>query len=266
MNYTLYKKGLIFDDAPHLEMQLSKSEMKDMLTRSNAYLIRNVYDFDCQNETSFWYVIKDTFDGFAELSSKTRNQIRRAQKTLDIGLVDKQLIIDQGYEVYVSSFQKYKYKSNSLPSRDVFIKALQFCLPGEQFWGCTDKSNGKLIAYAHNSIQDNVCHYCLMKAIPQYLSAYYPYYGLIYSMNEYYLNVLGLNYVSDGARSLTNHSNIQPFLIEKFKFRKAYCMLSIQYTWWLSFMIKGLFPLRSVIKNNMVKALLLQEEMARNSR
>ena len=56
-----------------------------------------------------------------------------------------------------------------------------------------------------------------MKADPAYLrNSTYPYYGLIYEMNRYYLQELCLKYVSDGARSITEHSGIQPFLIEKF--------------------------------------------------
>jgi hypothetical protein len=33
-------------------------------------VLRNVYDWDCGHETSFWYVIKDSFVGMEELSSK----------------------------------------------------------------------------------------------------------------------------------------------------------------------------------------------------
>lgn len=42
--------------------------------------IRNVYDFDTNYETSFWYVIKDSFGGMEELSSKMRNQVKNVLK------------------------------------------------------------------------------------------------------------------------------------------------------------------------------------------
>jgi hypothetical protein len=264
MNYILYKKGLIFDGAPHLEKQLNKNEMKDLLRKTKAYLVRNLYNFDCRHETSFWYIIKDNFGGLEELGSKTRQQIRRAQKLLDIKMVDKQLIIEQGYEVYLNSYKKYRDIISQPVSKDLFIKNLQHSLSGEQFWGCFDRKNSKLIAYFHNAIQDNMCHYYSMKAIPEYLTGYYPYHGLIYSMNEYYLKILGLKYVSNGERSITEHSNIQNFLMEKFRYRKAYCMLSIRYVWWLNILIIMLFPLRKFIKNLKIRALLHQEEMARN--
>lgn len=83
-------------------------------------------------------------------------------------------------------------------------------------------------------------------------------------MNRYYLQELDLRYVSDGARSITGHSNIQPFLIDKFHFRKAYCQLQIEYQWWLKIIINILFPFRRLIPVQKVKAILNMEAMRRN--
>ena len=105
-----------------------------------------------------------------------------------------------------------------------------------------------------------------MKCNPAYLrNSTYPYYGLIFEMNRYYLQELGLKYVNDGARSITEHSNIQPFLIEKFNFRKAYCHLNIHYKWWFGLVVKCLYPFRKIIPNHKVKSILNMEAMARGS-
>lgn len=263
MSYKLYKRSLIWSEAPHLEKKLSIIKTKKLLKQNNALILRNIYNFDIENETSFWYIIKDSFGGMEELSSKTRNQIRRAQKLLEIKKVDKKLIFEQGYEVYSSSFKKYKNIAVSPLNKSDFLKGLQHDFKGEEFWGCIDKADGKLIAYAHNIIQNNMCNYNSMKAIPEYLTGYYPYYGLIYLMNEYYLETRGLKYVSDGARSITEHSNIQPFLINKLNFRKAYCNLTISYIYWLKPIIKILYPIRKYIWNLQIKAILHQEAINR---
>lgn len=103
-----------------------------------------------------------------------------------------------------------------------------------------------------------------MKANPAYLkNSTYPYYGLIYEMNRYYLDELKLKYVNDGARSITEHSNIQPFLIEKFNFRKAYCKLQIEYQWWMKLGVNVLYPFRNIIPVRTVKAILNMEAMKR---
>ncbi len=115
-----------------------------------------------------------------------------------------------------------------------------------------------------NEVTSESCEYRTMKAIPAYQKLY-AYYGLIYEMNRYYLEERGLKYVNDGGRSLTNHSNIQPFLIEKFNFRKAYCHIEIHYRWWLKVVIKTLYPFRDLSLLRKIKPLLNMEAMAHNA-
>ena len=114
-----------------------------------------------------------------------------------------------------------------------------------------------------NFVTDESCEYRTMKAIPEYQKKY-AYYGLIFEMNKYYLEEKKLKYVNDGSRSITNHSNIQPFLIEKFNFRKAYCRLNIYYKWWVKLIILIFYPFRSVIPIRQLRYLLDMEAMARN--
>lgn len=102
-----------------------------------------------------------------------------------------------------------------------------------------------------------------MKAYPEWQKKY-AYYGLIYEMNRFYLEERKVKYVNDGERSITNHSNMQPFLIDKFHFKKAYCHFNITYKWWLGFVINSLYPLRKLIKVRQLQALLNMEAMARN--
>lgn len=102
-----------------------------------------------------------------------------------------------------------------------------------------------------------------MKADPQYLNSTYPYYGLIFEMNRYYLDELKLVYVNDGVKSITGHSNIQTFLIDKFNFRKAYCRVQIVYQWWFKLIVVLLYPFRSLIPVLKVRAILNMEEVRR---
>ena len=94
----------------------------------------------------------------------------------------------------------------------------------------------------------------------------YPYYGLIYEMNRYYLEELKLKYVNDGSRSITEHSNIQQFLIDTFHFRKAYCRLQIVYKWWMRLVVNLLYPFRKIIPFLSVKSVLRMELFNRNIR
>jgi hypothetical protein len=67
-------------------------------------------------------------------------------------------------------------------------------------------------------------------------------------MNKYYLDEKEFDYVNDGARNISHETNIQEFLIKKFKFRKAYCKLNIIYNSRIGFLVKSLYPFRSPLK------------------
>lgn len=69
--------------------------------------------------------------------------------------------------------------------------------------------------------------------------------------------------VTDEFRSITEHSNIQPFLESKFLFRKACCSVNIQYTKWLKFIINLRYPFRKIIKHRKIKALMNMESIRR---
>jgi hypothetical protein len=169
-------------------------------------------------------------------------------------------LLSMGYEVHRAAAEGYKVKA-SVPTEADFRNEI-INGPENEYWGSFDKGDGHLAAFAKNIVYEQMCDYSVMKARPDELPRY-PYYGLIYSMNEYYLKECGLKYVNDGGRSITEHSNIQPFLMQKFNFRKAYCRINIVYKPWLAVMVKALFPFRKWIPLASVRSLLNQEEMTR---
>lgn len=260
--YRCYKGAWIYARDPHKEHKLSENDVMSLLKKSGI-MVRNVYDFDCAQETSFWYVIKDNFCGMEELSSKMRNQVRRCFKTMKVERISPEYLMDYGYEVFVQASESYRVKSVP-PTMEEFKKRIMN--GGEnEFWGVVDVELNKLVAFSMNAVTAESCEYRTMKAIPEYQKKY-AYYGLIYEMNRYYLQVRKIKYVNDGARSITNHSNIQPFLIDKFNFRKSYCRLDIKYKWWLGLAIKCLYPFREIIPVRQIKAILDMEAMARGQK
>ena len=78
-----------------------------------------------------------------------------------------------------------------------------------------------------------------------------------------------IKYVNDGARSIAHDTNIQEFLIKKFKFRKAYCKLNVIYRWDVGIAVKILYPFKSSIDKfnnkvfNKLSVLLRQEYIRR---
>ena len=253
-DYKLYKGAWIFIRDPHLEIKLSKAEMIGLL-KLGGIIFRNTYNFDCQEETEFYYVIKDSFGGMSDIPSKYRGCVRKALEKFEYKRVDKDYLKKYGYPVYVKAAEAYRVKS-TLPTEQEFLDRINACEENFDLWACEDKETKELVAFAINKVLEESVDYSTMKFEPKVMAKHHSSYGLIYEMNRYYLEECGLKYVNDGARSITEHSNIQSFLIKKFHFRKAYCRLNIKYKWWFGIIVKLLFPFRKLIPILKVRAVL----------
>lgn len=262
--YSEYKHCLIWNEQSNKEIKLSSTEIKMLLKDNSAWMLRNIYDWDCQTETNFWEIINDKHREIEELPSKTRNQIRRSLKDCDIRKISgKELIESDGYKVYFEAFKRYRNIVSNPVSREIWEKGINQ-ESNHDYWGVFIKDTDNLIAWGHNTILGESINYNTLKAIPEFMNKHYPYFGLLFTMNNYYLNEKGYKYVSDGFRSITEHSNIQPFLEKNFLFRKAYCRMNLVYKSWFGLIIKTLYPFRNSIKIPQIKSILKFEEIRRD--
>lgn len=263
-DFYLYRHTWI--SAPHFSEQLS-DEYCDALLKQGGWMVRNTYDFDQQEPSDFWYIIKDSFGGMEELSTDDRNQVRRALSRLEYKIIEKNSLVDQGYEIIKKAYDSFMVKDRTM-NRRTYDRLLQSWDESVyDFWGAFDKNDGSLVGFAAVRLFDAGCFYDMVTFYPEYKhNLTYPYYGIFYKLNEYYLGERELQYVTDGSRSITEHSNIQPFLIQKFKFRKAYCKINIRYRWWFGVIVKTLYPFRNVIRNRSMKAVLLMHEIWKNNK
>ncbi len=183
--FYLYRKAWRFDGAPHNEPQLQKQEWKQLL-KQGGLMVRNTYNFDCQKETSFWYLIKDHFEGFEELSSNTRKKVRRSLEKIEFRKVDNSYIKKFGYPILRASFDDYSVKdriTNSL----TFENYLKECEEKEyDYWGIFDKNNNDFIGFFTVMLWKDSCEYGLVAVLPDYKrkNTTYPYYGLFHTMNQ----------------------------------------------------------------------------------
>ena len=264
-DYKPYQHGVIYRGAPHTEQRLSKNECLNLMKHHNGLFVRNVYDWDCKEPTSFWFIIQDKPISIDSLHSKCRNQVRRSLKSLDFKMIPAEGgWLDGGYEVYSKAFDRYKIKTSTPMTKKRWEDNILNSPKNVDFWGAYDKESGKLIAYAEVLIQSSSAKYTALKAIPDYMNKTYPFYGLLFEMNRYYIEERQLLYVTDGARTISEHSNIQTFL-EKFNFRRAYCHIQVHYVWWLHIIMSCIYPFRRLFgKNNKISYLLRFEAINRN--
>ena len=120
--YTLYKGAWIWKRGPHLEEEQPLSELKTLLA-SGGLFVRNAYNFDKPEATCFWYVIKDHYGGMKEIPSKYRSNIRKALETLDIRIISKEQLLNEGYEVHRKAAESYKVKT-AVPTVEEFLSGM----------------------------------------------------------------------------------------------------------------------------------------------
>lgn len=247
------------------EKELTKDEAKSLIRTSGSLMLRNIYDWDFSEKTGFWEIIRDSPITIDQLSTKKRNQVRKSLKNCLIRkITGTELVEAGGYRVYSEAFKRYKKVTVTITSEDTWKKMI-LNSHNLEYWGVFDRGDAlTLIAYAQNQVLGLGVNFRVLKAHPDYMNKNYPFYGLIYEMIRYYLQERHYRYVTDGFRSITEHSNIQPFLEETFGFRKAYCNMRMFYKPWFGIVVRFLYPLRKWIPILKVKNLLKMEELSTN--
>ena len=232
-----------------------------------ALLVRWTDGFSSFRLNGEWYaVILDKFYNIDELSSKNRSEIRRGFKNCMVEMVDARFIAENGYEVFISAFERYKGVQAPKVTKEDFKNQKLVLSKFEDivhFWGVFYKD--RLIAYSENYVYDNIeVNYSTIKLHPDYLK-FYSSYALVYTMNKYYLKEQKFEYVNDGYKNILHQSNIQKFLMDKFKFRKKYTNLYAYYKPYLSIYLNVTFPIRNSLKGIHPKldALYTMEEIRR---
>lgn len=261
-----YHGALLPKVKPDQNIELSEAEAKKLLRESKAFFLRYTSNWDMKKESEFWYVIKDSREELSSYSSKMRNQIKKGLKNCEVKKVTNLEIAKNGYMSYSKAFKKYKTDLKPMGYDTFYKNTLKS--NGYDYFAVYNKQ-GEMIAYSTNKIEDDSCSYMTIKYDPDYLKLY-PSYALIFEMNHYYLNKLDFKYVSDGARSISHDINIQDYLIQKFKFPKAYCKLHIVYRSDVKIIVSILFPFRNIVFKlnnklfNKISILLKQEEIKRS--
>mgnify|MGYP001365447173 CR=1 FL=1 len=241
-NWRKYNGALIPTAPPHVEVDISGLE--EEIKNQDAYFARWTSNFDQKEISGFWHVICDEKLEIEDYSRNTRSKIRRGLKQCKVKMITKHIILENGYHCYSSAFSKY---NTHLSPKTItqFQEEINSFDDSWDFWGIY--YDEKMIGYSQNKILEDYCDYSTIKFNPDYLR-FYPSYALFFIMNQYYLNEKNFKYVNDGARAISHKTNIQSFLIDKFRFRKAYCKLNIMYSQKISLLLFFIYPFRLIIK------------------
>ena len=258
-----YKHCLIWTGLPYEEDKLSRKQAMSLINKHHAWMLQNIYDWDCGHPTNFWAIIKDRYSE-DDYSRKTRKYLKKANERFVYTIIDSDLLRQQGYSVYLKAYSHYSIHDGYKESQHDFMYRIDMLTSSlYDIWGAIDRETGNLEAYSICRKDGDVCIFESSKANPEFLRKHYVMYGLYDARNRYYLADKGYRFVLSSRRSISEHSNIQSFLVEKFAFRKAYCRFELYYITWLKIIISMLYPFRALIKFPKLRNLLQFVEIRR---
>jgi hypothetical protein len=217
-------KLIVFNGA-FLKKNICKALVLCLVRQKKAWGAMWTYDFDCEEETSWYHYICDAkdYDVTTIKNKKGRYYIRRSLNACVVKQVDYHWLANNAYDLYINAAVRYKnftpineeaYRLNMLNHAKEDGRDALGVFVGDQ-----------LAAYANLGIvaQD-------VKVYASYFhpafSNCYPMYALYYSIAKIYLRESHIIRIDNGCRPLSHDTNIGDF-VERIGWRKAYCRLDM---------------------------------------
>ena len=212
------------------------------------FFARWTFDWDCLEETQFYYCIKD--DGFDIMGQKAkiRYEINKGRKNFVTRIIDPEQFSDELYQVYVDSLKGYP-DGTSMLSKDSFenLTSTAWKQDACRFFGTFDRESGRLCGYSDVYERGKFLPISSLHVRPNFEKLGVNL-ALVDGIVEWYLGLKTEGkYLCDGARNTVHATNFQSFLIKYFGFRKAYCKLNIVYRPPINVLITVLFPIRHLL-------------------
>lgn len=244
-----YNHAAIPTTAPHEEPNLDAVKNGEIwnINGKKPLFVRYCTNWDCEKETGWWYIIKESPFDIQEFSSKRRKHINQALKKCKVVLINPNEHLEELYEVYKSAFNRYENADNEKKFEEFKLNCLEEFNSGVEFWAGFTIEKSKLVGYMTIKKFNDYVESCTAKYHPDYLK-YRISDAIHYAVLNEYLNIQKKRYMSSGSRNINHVTNAQEYKIESFNFRRAYCKLHIIYKPVVGLVIKILYPFRKIIR------------------
>lgn len=267
-----YNHAAIPTTAPHENSNIHPIEDGSIwnIDGGTPLLARWTSNFDCEHETHWWYIIKNTPFNISELKAKRRYEITKGIRNFDVRIISPHEYSEELYAVQIAAFSAYPQKYRPSVKKEVFISSVNqwsqyVCI------GAFNRETTELCGYALLSQKsEKYVAFNVLKTKPECEKA-----GVNAALVEGVLRFFDLflsngGYICDGARSINHETAFQDYLEKYFGFRKAYCKLHIRYSPRIKWMIKMIYPIRDSLKKidgigviHSLNAILRMEEICR---
>lgn len=269
-----YNHAAMPDVAPHEKVNMFPLQDGSIwkVGGGKALLARWISDFDCEYETKWWYIIKDTPFEIMDLKAKRRYEINKGLKNFQVREINPVEFKEDIYTIQVEAYKAYPIKYRPNVNKKILFSAIDEW-KYYKFYGAFSKETNKLCGYAWLNKKDRYIYYAFHKVIPlfekQGINA-----AIVASILENHRNELNSgDYICDGSRSISHETNFQAYLEKYFGFRKAYCKLHIKYRGVMKVVVGILYPLRKQLLKyddisiiHQINGIMKMEEIVRASR
>ena len=275
MQWNFYNKFYIPDTAPH-EIADTTEVKNGALWKKGGYGARWTSSFDIECETHWWYVIKDTPFDISELKAKRRYEINKGIKNFDVCIVEPLNYKNELYNVYLKSLEGYPPNHRDSQSKEefeTFLTHLSQNSDEQILYAAFHKETNEICGYAHVPTRNSWAALSSLKTVPAY-EKYGVNAALVYEiltcLNNKFENGF---YICDGQRNTAHQTKFQDYLEKYFSFRKAYCVLNIEYRPIIRIIINMLYPFRKIYIKfdgiklmHLINSILKMEECARKDK
>jgi hypothetical protein len=267
-----YNQALMPDVPPHIQANLSAMNEKDFWKSGGGIPLfaRWTSHWDCNYETNWWYVIKDTPFDISTLKAKRRYEINKGNKHFSVREINPKEYKSEIYEIQLKAYAEYPEKYRPHIDRERLFEEIENWT-FYKVYGAFHLESKEMLGYAVLNRKGNYIYYAVHKVVPQYESL---------SINAAIVNRILVDhndflasdgYICDGARNILHETGFQDYLEKYFGFRKAYCKLHIQYRPLVKLAVKLLYPFRKCLYKmdgnsfvHKVNGILKMEELVRS--
>lgn len=212
-----------------------------------ALFIKYTTDFDCEEQTNWWYVVKDEPMDVGKLNAKRRYEITKGSRNFEVRRICPVEYHAEMFRVTQATYNTYPSKYRPNLTEGSFAKKISDWSNFEVYGGFS-RENQILCAYAMLRKNGNWADFCVLCADPAYekkaVNAAMVY-GILNANDEFLRNG---GYICDGNRTIRHESAFQEYLEKYFGFRKAYCKLHIVFRPGIGIAVKVLYPARKLLK------------------
>ena len=120
-----YSHAVLPDCKPYEIPDLSVLSQKGIWHRlpfKRAFFAKYTTDWDCEESTGWYWIIKDSPLNLDEMKSKHRYEIKKGLSYFEIKVIDPTQYPDELYAITVDTIGTYPKAYKSIPDKDQFVK------------------------------------------------------------------------------------------------------------------------------------------------